>query len=249
MSLTVSSWNMQGAGSKKITSIQSSEHDISNTDIFLLQETGNPGNRGFEVGKPYTCMRKSYRCGVARVDPTAVTFRCTNAVLIRDDLFKLASFGSVEILGYRDIAYVLYRDIVFASIHAHAVDNPSMVVDVVDAFNKRWANNDWVLMGDFNTDPTNIAKSYKTKAGTVNEICLRGTVDRPQSPCLLIYPRDATQGPKGDRVRRLDYAFLSDSLSRYRVCGIANSRIYGSRVPQPATLLSDHNMVTIQLGI
>lgn len=40
MSLTVSSWNMQGAGVDKFARAKSSDYDMRNTDIFLLQEFG-----------------------------------------------------------------------------------------------------------------------------------------------------------------------------------------------------------------
>ena len=249
MSLTVSSWNMQGAGAKKFDRIKSSDYDMRKTDIFLLQETGNPENGGFVKGNCYYFMGELYYCAVVFVDPTAVTLRCTNAVLIRASLYtQNLRFGAIEMLGHRYITYIVYRNIAFASIHAPAADDPSFAKNAVEAINNFSAGSDWVLMGDFNTDPLSIVP-HGTHPDTVNGVYLRGTVSRPQLPCLLIYPSGATQGPNGTRVRRLDYAFLSASLSRYRVWGVVNSRIYESHIPNPAALLSDHNMVAIQLGI
>ena len=249
MSLKVSSWNMQGAGAEKFIRAKSSDIDMTNTDIFLLQETGNPSNGGFEEGKYYYFMGNPYYCGVVCTDPTAVSLRCTNAILMSPSLATQVSFyGAIEIVGHRYIPYVVYRDIVFASIHAPATDDPLFVIDAVDRIDNFRPGYPWVLMGDYNTDPLSIVPTG-TSSDTVNHVYLRGTASRPQLPCLLIYPYGKTQGPDWKRGRRLDYAFLSDSLSRYRVWGVANSRIYESPNPNPAKYLSDHNMVAIQLGI
>ena len=143
---------------------------------------------------------------------------------------------------------LIYHNIAFASVHAPANDDPSFAVKAVDAINRSRAGCDWVLMGDYNTDPLSIVPTG-THPDAINKVYLQGTASRPQLPCLLIYPYSATQGPGGKRERRLDYAFLSDSLSRYRIWGVDNSKIYQSPNPNPAKIMSDHNMVAMHLGI
>lgn len=249
MSLTVANWNMQGAGADKFARAKSSDYDLSNTDILLLQETGNPDNGGLKEGEYYYFMGEPYYCGVVCTDPTAVALRCTNAILIRASLATKAShFGAIEIVGYRYIPYVVYCNIAFASIHAPAIDDPQFAIGAVKSVYELSNGCDWVLMGDYNTDPLSIVPNG-THWDTVNEVDLLGTKSRPQLPCLLIYPCNATQGPGGKRERRLDYAFLSESLSRYRIWGVVNSRIYESSTPNIKNTLSDHNMVAITMRI
>ena len=51
MFLTITSWNMQGAGYEKLNAMCNVYVDFKDTNVLLLQETGNPNNpNGIQQG-------------------------------------------------------------------------------------------------------------------------------------------------------------------------------------------------------
>ena len=256
MFLTITSWNMQGARYEKLNAMCNVYVDFKDTNVLLLQETGNPNNpNGIQQGESYTIFQKTFKCVAVCDDETAKYKRCTTAILIDESIMgKFRQCYTLGIAGSRPAIFAIFNDIVVGTIHAPAVAGGDLVYlkNIYANINYECEKHGlpWVFMGDMNVD---LSKSFPftlCDGGTYprydypNEIWIEKT-SRTDVRCLIMYPEENTQGPNGDRTRKLDFAFLSDRLKQYPIHGVFNKMVLKSITDKE--YLSDHNMIGITI--
>lgn len=258
MSLTITSWNMQGAGYEKLNAMCNVYADFKDTNVLLLQETGNRNNpNGIQQGESYTICQKTFKCVAVCDDETAKYKRCTTAILIDEAIMgKFRQCYTYGETGLRPAIFAIFDDIAVGTIHAPAVAGGDLVYlkYILNRCINEWEKQrllPWVFMGDMNVD---LSKSFPftlCDGGTYprndypNEIWIEKT-SRTDVRCLIMYPKENTQGPNGDRTRKLDFAFLSDGLKKYPIDGVFNKMVLKSITDKE--YLSDHNMIRITIG-
>lgn len=238
----ISSWNIQGgSGTNPKYSALLNAADAYQSGIVLLQEAGSPGTTGLQEGGVYG----NYTCLIMRTDPTAKVERCSTGILVHNSLVSQVQAGDFRDDYNRPIPFVIYKNHIITTIHAIADDSQSVaqVKAVLSRLNGE--ANPWILMGDFNSEPNRYPVNQMTLyPDRVNLIQFAGT-NRTAQYCNLIYPSSPTQGPKGTRVRTLDFAFASESLAKSLFPTLFNDKI----MLTDGTVLSDHNFITLQLDI
>lgn len=241
MSVGISSWNMQGGGGKepKLSALFNTAIKHSADDIILVQEEGVPGSTGFQKGK-----YGNYTCVAMEEDPVATNQRCTTGILVKDGI-EYNSIGNLNTYGVnRPIPYIIYEDVVIATVHAIANDGEAVPL-VKSILNVLYDNYKyWILMGDFNSEPGRYPVILYNQKQCLspdedNYICFYGTTNAPRV-CHLIYPGKPTQGANGIRENTFDYAFCSCNI---KTIGKPMNKIVID--PDRQTYLSDHNMISM----
>ncbi len=251
MQLTVTSWNMQGAGYDKLTYMCNVYADFKDTNVFLLQETGNPNNpNGIQQGMQYILFEKQFTCVLVCEDLTAKSLRCTTAILIDDFLGKkFKQCHMIGAAGYRPAIFAIFEDIVIGTIHAPSIPGGevSYIKGIYSRLNYecKCHNLPWAFMGDMNIDlakdfPFEMCDGAKPRADSLNEIYIEKT-SSSDVRCLLAYPKGNTQGSGGERTRKLDFAFFSRDFGYYKWYGMFNKKVLETITTQK--YLSDHNMI------
>lgn len=257
MAINITSWNMQGAGYDKLNAMCNVYADFRDTDILLLQETGNPNNpNGIQIDGSYEIFQKTFKCVAVCDDETAKYKRCTTAILIDEAIMgKFRQCYTCGKTGLRPAIFAIFDDIVIGTIHAPAISGGDLVYlkDIYAKINYECEIRGLpcVFMGDMNID---LSKSFPftlCDGGThprydyPNEIWIEKT-SRTDVRCLIMYPKENTQGPNGERTSKLDFAFLSDRLKQCPIYGVFNRIVQKSITDKE--YLSDHNMIGITIG-
>lgn len=245
MRLLISSWNMQGGLRDKVANMRMpSSPRILNTNILLVQEEGNPDDRGVWVNDEIFIFGKRFTCIVSEVDPEArVQYRCTTSVLV-DDYVRSLRFQVQKIshVGYRPIVGLKIGSVSILTVHDIANGTS---FDIKDLINRglRYIE-PWMIMGDINCTPQAMNHDNHYIPDTpVFVNC--NTVNRPKG-FYEIYPANPTQGRNGSRTTTLDYILASESMLPFIRAG-ANYHIENEMILSNNGYLSDHNMINCVL--
>ncbi len=261
MNFNVFSWNMQGWGNQyhnneipEDAKIKAALHSMRNAPhnsrILMLQECGNPESTGLSENSIWTGPDgERYICHINAADPTADNLRCSTAILVSENL-DVEECGAETFAGVtRPCVYVVIGGIRFATMHAIANGSAS-VPDVKKAIeNLAKKGESWLLMGDFNSNPTNYAVNPVPEK--LNDVLIGGTYDRPICICKMIYSKNPTQGRDGNRTASLDFAFLSSDAEEGTILhydlGTKTKMINEQQFAGPRKYLSDHNLIGLSL--
>lgn len=236
MLFNVCSWNMQGGGNpEKFERLCELLNDLTKTQshqnmVILLQESGSGV---FKTGENYkdVVTEKDYHCLCSARDPAAVVERCTTSILVSSDLAKCTPFC---------IAYGTYRPLIGITHHlstiatCHAIAFGAAAVPEVKAFLHKFnPEENWLLMGDFNSAPSSYLPSGHTLANNVSHSINLGNNRHPLL-CNIKFPHGFTQGSGGERTALLDFLFSS--------CSVETSNIENIQLKY-----SDHNVLFTQV--
>lgn len=262
MFVTINSWNMQGGGRDKLAYLDSSLLGNKN-NIILVQEAGVSGTTGFLQNEVYQSQDgREFLCMLAVKDPlAAMNERCTTAILVELPLVEhcqISAFYDRVYSTARPLVYVQVGGLTIATFHAIANASYSVVEvkNAISRINEITRNGNWILMGDFNSEPFDYDMNRSNiMPNEFNHIRLSGTnsrYDEQKDTCYIIYDRLPTQGPHGRRTRCLDYTFVGNSAvenigSQY-INGRTYALFYNNIVVDACNrVVSDHNIIRMDV--
>lgn len=247
----ISSWNAQGGFRYKkdcLAGMLSSRLP----NILLIQEEGtidgNAGGTGYEEGEVFQIGGYFYQCVIACADSTAKKKRCTTAIMVEKILLPHIRNAGWEINSVgRPMCYVdMASGVRIATVHAIAnrSDSIGAVKGFISYLDTCGQGADWILMGDFNSEPWNYdVNRVQLQPNREQIIQYQGSSTRPMF-CNLIADSQPTQGPAGTRCRYLDFAFTSDG-HKFAVNGITNRMVHNAS----GEYCSDHNLIQLNVRI
>ena len=253
----ISSWNVQGGfGTNRDLIKDYISQDYPN--ILLLQEQGAPETTGLVQDQEFKIGNTEFVAAVVIKDPTADNQRCTTAICVERNLYRhVVKGGTVYYGAYRPLCYVqMASEVVIATIHAiaNSADSVPQVKKFLDVLNgyetevdaKFKSGMDWILMGDFNSEPESYpirsnagATHARLRANYPNKIEYSGSISRGRHSCYIMYDECSTQGPNGKRYNKYDYVFYSNQ-TKFGIRSISNYLI-----KKGEGWKSDHNLVQV----
>ncbi len=206
------SWNCQGNSIERVGASQS-WIDSSAQNLLLIQELGNPKDWDGRIKEGYIQYgsgRYPYIFKPHFAIPKYVgNIRCSLGMLMPDDCV-----GKTIIMRPRPCLYTIVQGdrykVLVATMHAtsdggHSTSQGEIEL-LIQMFNKKEKSlgdyDEWILMGDFNNEPSQIPKRIKDQ-------------------CHMICPDKCTHG-----VKVLDYAFYSSEkiiIKEIKIIGITGS--------------------------
>ena len=254
MSLYVLSWNMQGwSGGTKRDALNTlvNNYIMAGDDVVvLLQECGTQNDC-----KLYDDHRVIWNpdltCVNYQRDPTAKVDRCSLAILVSNNITRFeGNFKTLE--AGRVMLYFTWNGVIIATIHAPAKSDRTIpyVKRALDEL--RSLNKPWLLMGDFNSDPSayNLGRyPVPLNPEVINAIQYEGATTPKK--CDMIYSRNPTQGERGTRTKCIDFAFM-DTAGYFHnniMDDTPNTKVKNTTMTDNmGNILSDHNLIGLKFA-
>lgn len=244
-------WGSQYGDDEKISALFRSIQNVpEGSKIIMLQECGDPKvthvTHDSIFTSPYT--NEKFRCHANDTDPTAFVKRCSTAILASEEL-AVTSCGNFFPYGIsRPVVYVEIDGICYATLHAiaNSEDSVLQVKSSIEKLSNQFA--DWVLLGDFNSQPWDYVDEPESEH--LNNVLITGTQKRPGISCKMIFSDSPTQGANGNRDTSLDFAFVSNSKNEENIGiydGDSKRVINIQQYTESGCSLSDHNLIGLEL--
>jgi hypothetical protein len=243
----INSWNAQGGFREKSKYLDGMLSSLV-PNILLLQEQGTRGGTGYNENEVFTIGESNYCCMVCEEDPIAHVERCTTAIMVENGFVNhVVGRGTMSGAVERPLCYIdLASGVRVATIHAIANSSESVleIKHYIDLLDKESPNVNWIFMGDFNSEPLDYALANQVLIPNIEQVVrYKGTESRPKF-CYVIADSQPTQGPVGQRISYLDFAFTSINHN-FAVDGIRNRMVYDTY----GNYRSDHNLIQLSVRI